>query len=180
MTGHLALLRGINVGGRNKVPMADLRDVFESGGYSSVRTYIQSGNVLFDADGPTAAIESDLEAVIARELGMELVVIVCSHRQLRSVVRDAPDGFGEQPETFHSDVVFLKAPLTPAEAMHAVQTRDGVDRAWTGRHVIYFQRLSAQRARSRLSRVVGTPQYQRMTIRNWATTTKLLALLEET
>lgn len=178
MTSYVALLRGINVGGRNKVPMADLRAAVEAGGYSSVRTYIQSGNVCFDAAGPAGGIEADLEALLERELGMELVVVVRSHRQLRSVVQDAPDGFGQQPDRFHSDVVFLRSPLTPTAAMRVVQTRDGVDRAWPGRGVVYFERLSERRAQSRMSRIVGTPEYQRMTIRSWSTTTTLLAMLD--
>jgi uncharacterized protein (DUF1697 family) len=179
MASYVALLRGINVGGKNKVPMAALRAAVESGGHRSVRTYIQSGNVLFDSNAPAAGIEADLEALLARELGMDLVVVVRSHRQLRSVVRDAPDGFGTQPERFHSDAVFLKSPLTAAQAMQVVQTRDGVDRAWPGRGVLYFERLSERRTQSRMSRIMGTPEYQLMTIRSWSTTTKLLAMLEQ-
>lgn len=179
MASYVALLRGINVGGKNKVPMAALRAAVESGGHSSVRTYIQSGNVLFDSDAPAAGIEADMEALLARELGMELVVVVRSHRQLRSVVHDAPDGFGTQPEHFHSDAVFLKSPLTAARAMQVVQTRDGVDRAWPGRGVLYFERLSERRTQSRMNRIMGTPEYRLMTIRSWSTTTKLLAMLEQ-
>jgi uncharacterized protein (DUF1697 family) len=178
MASFVALLRGINVGGRNKVPMADLRAAFESGGDSSVRTYIQSGNVLFESDRTADGIEADLEDLLARELGMQLVVVVRSLRQLRSIVRDAPEGFGQQPDTFHSDVVFLKAPLSAPRAMKVVQTRDGVDRAWPGRGVLYFERLSERRSQSRMSRIMGTPEYQRMTIRSWSTTTRLLTMLE--
>jgi uncharacterized protein (DUF1697 family) len=179
MASYVALLRGINVGGKNKVPMADLRAAFDAGGYSSVRTYIQSGNVCFDTDRPAAGIETDVEVLLARELGMELLVVVRSQRQLRSVVHDAPDGFGAQPDTFHSDVVFLKAPLTPTAAMRVVQLREGVDRAWPGRGALYFERLSARRTQSRMNRIMGTPEYRLMTIRNWSTTTKLLAMLDE-
>ena len=107
-----------------------------------------------------------------------MVVVVRTHRQLRAVVVGAPEGFGAQPDTFHSDVVFLKAPLTSADAMGVVQRRAGVDEAWPDTGVIYFQRLSARRTQSRLSRIMGTPAYQQMTIRNWATTTKLLTLLD--
>ena len=63
--------------------------------------------------------------------------------------------------------------------MRVVELRDGVDRAWPGTGVLYFQRLSARRTASRMGRIVGTPEYQRMTIRSWTTTTTLLALLDE-
>ena len=62
--------------------------------------------------------------------------------------------------------------------MRIVDLRDGVDRAWPGAGVIYFARLSARRTQSRMSRIVGTPEYQQMTIRSWSTTTKLLGLLD--
>ena len=178
MTTYLALLRGINVGGRNPVAMADLRAAFEDAGHRSVSTYIQTGNVLFDTDAPSASLEDELEAVLERRFGFPLVVVVRSHRQLRSVVTKAPDGFGSAPDTYHSDVIFLKGGLTSRRAMGVVQLREGVDRAWAGSGVLYFERLSARRTASRMSSIVGTPEYQRMTIRSWTTTTKLLALLD--
>jgi uncharacterized protein (DUF1697 family) len=176
---YVALLRGINVGGRNAVAMADLRDAFESHGCTSVSTYIQSGNVLFDSEIPRRSLEAEIESLLERSLGLPLTVVVRSHRQLRGIVRDAPDGFGQEPERFHSDVVFLKAPLTSRQAMEVVELRDGVDQAWPGAGVLYFARLSERRTQSRLNRIMGTPQYRRMTGRNWSTTTKLLWLLDE-
>jgi uncharacterized protein (DUF1697 family) len=171
---YLALLRGINVGGKNPVPMAELRATFEEAGFAAVRTYIQSGNVLFEASGK--ADEDGVEAMLERRFRLPLVVVLRTHRQLRAVVEGAPEGFGRQPDTFHSDVVFLKAPLTSRQAMRAVELRDEVDQAWPGRGVVYFQRLSARLTSSRLNRIASTPEYKNMTIRNWRTTTKLLDL----
>lgn len=107
-----------------------------------------------------------------------LVVVVRSHQQLRAVVGEAPSGFGQQPGTYHSDVIFLKGPLTSRQAMRVVKQRDEVDQAWPGTGVVYFARLSERRTQSRMSSIVGTPEYQQMTIRSWATTTKLLGLLD--
>ena len=63
--------------------------------------------------------------------------------------------------------------------MKVVVERDGVDQAWAGTGVLYFARLSERRTQSRMSSIVGTPEYKQMTIRSWSTTTKLLALLDE-
>jgi uncharacterized protein (DUF1697 family) len=175
---HVALLRGVNVGGRNLISMADLRDAFDAEGYRGVSTYIQSGNVLFESDSARASLEDELEAMLARRLGVELVVVVRSLLQMRNVLRRSPDGFGEEPELYHSDVIFLKTPLSPARAMRVVDVREGVDQVWPGSGVLYFARLSARRAQSRMSSIVGTPEYRLMTIRSWSTTTKLLGLLE--
>jgi uncharacterized protein (DUF1697 family) len=177
-TRYVALLRGINVGGRNAVAMAELRQAFEAAGYRSVSTYIQSGNVLFESDAPRSSLEDDIEAMLERRFGVPLVVVVRSHRQLRNVVDEAPDGFGGKPRAFHSDVVFLKAGLSSRRAMRVVELREGVDQAWPGTGALYFARLSRRLSQSRMSRIVGTSEYQQMTIRSWTTTTKLLGLLD--
>ncbi|MGA7689728.1 MAG: DUF1697 domain-containing protein [Jiangellales bacterium] len=177
-TKYVVLLRGINVGGRNKVLMADLRAAFESAGYESVSTYIQSGNVLLTTDITPDGLESEIEAMLGRRFGLPLIVVVRSHEQIRAVVQRAPDGFGTDPGTHHSDTIFLKTPLTTEQVMHVVRLREGVDAVWAGDGVVYFQRLAARRTESRMSAIVGTPEYQQMTIRSWSTTMKLLALLD--
>jgi uncharacterized protein (DUF1697 family) len=176
---YVALLRGINVGGRNQVGMGELREAFESAGYNAVSTYIQSGNVLFESDAARADLEDDIEAALERRFGVPLVVVVRSHQQFRNVVEKAPAGFGDRPDTYHSDAIFLKAPLSSRQAMRIVELREGVDEAWPGTGVLYFRRLSARRVQSRMGRIAGTPEYKLMTIRSWKTTTTLLTLLDE-
>lgn len=175
----VALLRGINVGGRNPVAMADLRSILESAGYGDVRTYIQSGNVVFDSDDEAAAIEDRIEAVLSEALGLDLMVVVRSESDFRRVVDEAPDGFGVAPEKFHYDVVFLRCPLTSGEAYATIGLREGVDSAWVGTRELYFARLSERRAQSRLSKVMQSPQYRLMTIRNWRTVNKLTEMLAQ-
>ena len=175
---YVALIRGINVGGRNPVAMTDLRAALEGAGFDSVSTYIQSGNVLFRTTAAAASLESKIEKLLEARFGIPLLVVVRSHAQIRTLIDSAPDGFGAKPKTYHSDVIFLKRPLTSKQAMKVVDLRDGVDRSHPGPGVIYFERLSARRTESRMSRIVGKPEYKQMTIRNWATTTKLLELLD--
>lgn len=175
---YVALLRGINVGGRNLVAMKDLRAALEGHGLDNVGTYIQSGNVLFSTDAKPADLESAIEATLEKRFGVPLLVVVRSHRQLQSVVTRAPTGFGEDPDTYYSDTLFLKAPLSAKQVMEIVALRDGVDQAWPGTGVVYFARLGAERTKSKMSAIVGKPEYKQLTIRSWATTTKLLALLD--
>jgi uncharacterized protein (DUF1697 family) len=175
---YVALLRGINVGGRNKISMADLREIFTDAGFGNVSTYIQSGNVAFESACARAKLESDIEALLTERLESPPVVVVRSHRELRSVVVDAPAEFAARTDGYHRDVVFLKTPLTPARAMGIVQLRDGVDDAWPGPGVVYFSRLIAQKTKSKMGRIVGTPEYRLMTIRNWATTSHMVTVLD--
>jgi uncharacterized protein (DUF1697 family) len=174
---YLTLLRGINVGGKNLVRMADLRAAFEGMGFEEVVTYIQSGNVLFRAPRQRREeLAKRIESELSGALGIPLKVVLLTERDLRKVVADAPEGFGA--ETHRCDVIFLRKPLTVSKALMVVETRDGVDQVWTGPGVLYFSRLAAQATKSRMSKIVGTPEYAEMTIRSWNTTTKLLALLD--
>ena len=93
------------------------------------------------------------------------------------MVRDRPKGFGDQPDRFHSDAVFLMG-IDASAAMKVFDPRPGVDEVWPGKGVIYSQRLSAQRTKSRLSKIVGSPAYKSMTIRSWQTTLALLERME--
>ena len=172
----MALLRGINVGGRNLVSMSDLRAVFTDAGFDDVSTYIASGNVLFAA-APSDHLESDIETMLTERLDLGVVVVVRTTDQLQHVLEGAPEGFGTQPDSYYSDVVFCKAPLTSSRVMELVRPREGVDMAWPGDGVVYFQRLGERRSQSRLSTLASTPEYQLMTVRTWSTTTRLAELV---
>ena len=177
---YVALLRGINVGGKNLIGMPALKACLEDGGFENVRTYIQSGNVIFEAPKTKRdVLTKRVEDVIEAAFGLPIVVVVRSQTELASVVTDAPKGFGADPSGYRYDVVFLKEPLTASAAITDVPTRDGVDRVWPGRGVLYYSRLVSRITQSRISKMVGTPVYKQMTIRNWNTTTKLAALLDE-
>ncbi len=173
---YLALLRGINVGGKNLVKMAELRAAFERLDFDDVATYIQSGNVLFAAPRQRRdELAARIEAQLSRSFGIDLKVVLLTESQLKRVVDSAPRGFGAN--THLSDVIFLRKPLTVKKAIAVVETREGVDRAWRGPGVLYFSRLAAKASGSRLSRIAARPEYQNMTIRSWSTTTKLLGLM---
>jgi uncharacterized protein (DUF1697 family) len=181
MNTYVILIRGINVGGKNKVSMTGLRKCLEELGFSNVSTYIASGNVIVQSGKRPDEIQAQIEAALPEsfKLDSELIrVLVLTRKQLQAVIDNKPKGFGEQPEKYHSDAIFLMG-IDSAQAMPVFDPREGVDNVWPGDGVIYSQRLSAQRTKSRLNKIVGTPVYQSMTIRSWNTTTKLLKILEE-
>jgi len=180
MNAHVVLIRGINVGGKNKVPMADLKECMEKLGFSNVSTYIASGNVILESDEGAAEIRTRIEAALPERFKLDdefIRVLVLTRDQLQAVIDNKPEGFGEQPEKYHSDAIFLIG-IDSAQAMRVFKPREGVDKVWPGDGVIYSQRLSSQHTKSRLSRITATPEYQFMTIRNWSTTTKLLEITE--
>lgn len=179
MNTYLILIRGINVGGKNIVPMSALKTCLEDLGSSNVSTYIASGNVFLDSDRSPEEIKALIERTLPASFTLEselVKVLVLTPEKLRAVIENRPDGFGERPDLYHSDAIFL-IDIDAAQALPVFAPRDGVDRIWPGDGVIYFQRLSALRTKSRLSKIAGTPAYKSMTIRSWTTTTALAGLL---
>lgn len=180
MNTYLILLRGINVGGKNKVPMATLKKQLESLGFANVITYIASGNVILQSNKRADEIKELIEAMLPRsfKLDSDLIrVLVITHDQLRAIIKNKPVGFGDQPDIYYSDVIFLMGIDTDL-ALTVFDPREGVDAIWPGDTVVYTQRVGALRTKSRLSKIIGTPAYKSMTIRSWNTTTKLLHLLD--
>lgn len=181
MKTYLLLLRGINVGGKNKIPMATLKRCLETLGFSSVTTYIASGNVVLRSDKKPADIQSRIEAALPKEFALdsELVkVLVLGKAQLEAVVKNKPKGFGDQPKKYHSDVIFLMK-IKLSDALAIFNPREGVDTIWPGKEVVYSQRLSAKRTKSRLNVIMISPLYKSMTIRTWNTVVKLLDIMND-
>jgi uncharacterized protein (DUF1697 family) len=176
---YAALLRGINVGGNNLIKMAELKACFETLGFKDVRTYIQSGNVLFrTGTADPAGLVRQLEEALSKTFNYTARLVLRSDAEMRAIIARAPKDFGSDPSTYRYDVIFLKEPLTAAEAMQSVSTKEGVDQAFAGNSVLYFQRLTSKATQSRLTRIISMPVYQSMTIRNWNTTTRLLKMME--
>ncbi len=180
LTKYVVLLRGINVGGKNKLPMSELKKCLEEAGFLHVLTYIASGNVILESAKSPREVKDQIEATLPKcfALDSELIkILVLTREQLKKVVDAKPQGFGEQPEIYHSDVIFLMD-MDIGEVLPVFNPRSGVDAVWPGEGVVYSQRLSAERTKNRLNKIMGTRQYKSMTIRTWNTVTKLLKLMD--
>lgn len=176
----VALLRGINVGGHNVIKMADLRASFAGMGFTDVETLIASGNVVFTAKRASKSkLIADIEQRLSRDFRYRSRVHVVSADELTQVVAEAPTGFGGRPVTYRYDVLFVMEPFTAKQALAQVPVTPRVDEATAGRHALYFRRLVAKAAQSHLVRLAQQPVYQHLTVRNWNTTTKLLALASQ-
>jgi uncharacterized protein (DUF1697 family) len=127
MATHVALLRGINLGGRNKVPMTDLRDIMTSLGHTGVATYIQSGNVVFSTDREdAAAVAAEIEKAIEARLGVRSPVLVLSHADLAQIAQDNP--YQDEPNLRAVHVVFLPAEPPPEMIASVAEAQDMVAR----------------------------------------------------
>ena len=174
----VALLRGINVGGNNVIKMSELKALFEEIGFTSVATYIQSGNVIFDAGEDTkAAAMEKITAALQKKLGNPIKTALLSAREMQKIIEQRPAGFGDEKELYKYDVIFLLDPLHAREAIQHIKAREGVDAFYEGPKAVYVTRLISCLTKSYLPKIVETPIYQDITIRNWNTTQKLGELL---
>jgi uncharacterized protein (DUF1697 family) len=181
VTTQVVLIRGINVGGKNPVAMSGLREVLEELGCTNVVTLLASGNAVVDSALKSSELAAKLEQQLPKRFSLhdEVVkVLVLTAKQLRSIVDQRPTGFGDQPTKYHSDAIFL-IDIAIDDAMKVFDPREGVDAIWPGTAVVYSQRLSSMRTKSRLNKMIGTPAYKSMTIRSWATTMKLVGILDQ-
>ena len=179
MTTYLALLRGINVGGNNVIRMADLRAFLAERGFDGVRTYIQSGNVIWnDAAATEDEAHSRIDNALSDLLANEVTSVVLSAERLAAVVAGAPTGFGGDPDAFRYDVMFLMPGLDARAVAADLPVREGVDTAVAGDGAVFFTRRIDAALRSYMPKIVGTPIYRQMTIRNWNTTTRLLGMVD--
>jgi uncharacterized protein (DUF1697 family) len=173
---QIALLRGVNVGGRNRVPMPALREALEASGLEQVVTYVQSGNVVLESSAKPAALARDVESVIADAFALEIAVVVRTRAELAKVVRHDPLGelAGDEAKLYQVSFCAEK-PEQEAVAKVAERAVDGERLLAHGReiyawfpHGVGRSKLAAQLSKQKLGTVV--------TARNWTTVKKLLEL----
>ena len=186
MATHVALLRGINLGGRNKVAMADLRALVGELGHADVATYIQSGNVLFTAprDADCGEVARGMTEAIAAKLGVTAPVVVVTREELGQIHAASP--FPDEPDPRRVHAVVLSAPPGPEltaklDAAVAQSTAKGDPSTVTAIGRTLYLHTPAGYGNSDLAaavvRVVSSPKAGVTgTARNWATMTKLLEL----
>jgi uncharacterized protein (DUF1697 family) len=186
---HVALLRGVNVLGRNKMSMVELREVVSSLGFSDVTTYIQTGNVLFStahSDADSVGLADRIEVALAEQLAVRPAVVVVGRAELTQVVRDNPFPSEDDPRRLHA--VFLReAPdlqeiSSVTSAVNRAHTKASRDGARVVGRVLYLwtpDGFAHSILRAELSR--GGQHRTPMpsgTARNWATVNRLVSLLE--
>jgi uncharacterized protein (DUF1697 family) len=183
MPRYVALLRGINLGGRNKVAMADLRQIAASLGHTEIATYIQSGNLVFTSpDASVISLADALEQEIARRLAVQPAVVVLSRAELARVVADNPFPQETSPRCLHA--VFRRGEMSPeaiaaiAAAQQSARAKGSRDEAVVVGRTLFLRTpdgLGRSELATQLARASGQATG---TARNWATVTRLMAMLD--
>jgi uncharacterized protein (DUF1697 family) len=169
---YIALLRGINVGGKNLIQMRELKEIFESLGFENVRTYIQSGNVLFESDNE---IESEairvLEPALKNRLGNEINVFIRSAAEIRTIVKLNPFGRIKTDAKYY--VTFIQKPLKIKPELPMFSPNKDVEIIGINKREIYSRSIMVN-GRSGFPNNYSEKEFGiKATTRNWTTVCKL-------
>ena len=116
MIRYIAFLRGVNISGKNKVPMAELKRCFEELDFSEVKTYLNSGNVAFSSDEDNIEVlTSQAEMIINRQFGLDIPVFVISKEKLEDILQNAPEWWGDENKEIYDNLIFIMPPATFSE-----------------------------------------------------------------
>lgn len=175
---YAALLRGINVGGNNKISMKELKAACERAGMERVETYIQSGNVVFVSGRSKTELTALWEEMMVETFGLPIRVLLVSLDEMRTIVEAVPE-FWTNDAAMRSDVMFLWQEADDASALEQLKTNPDVDRTLYVPGAILWSLDKANYTKSGMNKLIGTRLYKQMTVRNVNTTRKLYALMQE-
>ncbi|HEX3568424.1 MAG TPA: DUF1697 domain-containing protein [Candidatus Saccharimonadales bacterium] len=174
---YVALLRGINVGGKSMVSMQELRGTIERAGMSNVSTYINSGNIICESDLPRAVVTNTIEQAIEQKFGFAIHVVVLDRDRLLAIARALPKDWTNDAH-MKCDVMFLWEHVDSPDVLKQVTLKPGIDHAHYVPGAILWAVDRDAVARSGLLRLIGTELYKHMTVRNCNTVRKLATLVK--
>ncbi|CAN5432277.1 DUF1697 domain-containing protein [soil metagenome] len=161
------------------IKMADLKVSFEKAGFTNILTYINSGNVIFESTGKTTQEIIDiLEKKLSKDFDYESHVVVRSQTELKKMKNDAPKSWTTSTD-LRRYVGFLQDATLTKEAIAEIPVREGVDELDHRENVLYMTTKLAEKTKSGFTRMIGKPIYKKMTIRDYKTVLKVLALMEK-
>jgi len=180
MDTWLVLLRGINVGGNNVIPMSELRDVFADMGFDDPVTYIQSGNVVVGSRRRrNAETTSGIEARLAEAFGYDARVVVRDTAEMSRIVRGIPKGWDPADGAMRHNVIFLTDHVAASALIDPETVKPEFESLKVGDGVLYWSAPMRTLTRTGMVKLSAHPAYREMTVRNLRTTVRLFDIMRE-
>jgi uncharacterized protein (DUF1697 family) len=174
---YVALLRGVNVGGKNTVKMSDLKKTFEKSGFTNVSTYINSGNVMFESEiEDVKKLTRKIDLLLQKKFAV-IKTVVLSDKQLKDVIGSVPKTW--KTGELRKYIAFVKSPSEPEDIIKEAQLKEGVDSIDKGPGVVYMSTKLAGITKSGFPKLIAKQVYKNITLRNFSTAQKLLSYMEE-
>lgn len=179
MKRYIAFLRGINISGRNKVSMADVKKGFETLGFIEVKTYLNSGNVIFSSDSDRICSHTNLiEAMLKKQLNLNVPVFVIAKEALADILQNAPDWWGNENKEIYDNLIFLLPPITFLEVFSEIgKPKEELEKIKDYNGVIFwsFSRKDYQKT-NWWAKTASTNSSNKLTIRTANTVRKILEM----
>jgi uncharacterized protein (DUF1697 family) len=176
---YVALLRGINVGGKNKVDMKMLRQACTEAGMKSVVTYINTGNIIFtDVKRNKSQLVQLLEATILKTFDLTIKVLIRNFDEMKQVIHALPNTWTNDQQ-MKSDVLFLSEEYDSEEILQQLPIKSGIDTVHYVSGAILWSVERKNITKSGMHKLIGTKLYRNVTIRNVNTTRKIVSLMQE-
>lgn len=175
---YVALLRGINVGGNNKVSMSTLKEILVAAGLKDVSTYINSGNVFFNSTERQATLVKKIEDAIEKEFGFAVKVLLRDLPNITEVVKTLPESWVNDTK-MKCDVMFLWDAVDEPKVLEQLPIKTEIDEIKYVPGAILWRVDRENVTKSGMLKIIGTPLYKQMTIRNCNTVRKLLNIMEK-
>ena len=177
MIRYIALLRGINISGKNKIPMAELKKGFEDLGFSDVRTYLNSGNVMFSCrEDDITGITKRIEKMIGDVFTLDIPVFVIKTEELKDIVRHAPEWWGTADKSIYDNLIFIMPPTTFTEVYEEIgEPKEGLEKIMEYDNAVFWSfDLKNHRKTNWWPKTAALPIGSRLTIRTANTVRKLI------
>lgn len=172
---YVALLRGINVGGNNKVPMPELKKMFEDLGFTDVHTYINSGNVIFMGN---KSLLKNVEPAFSKRFGFSVRFLFVDQKKLQKIHNAIPAEWVNDAVQ-KTDVWFLWDEYAKESSLELLSINEEVDQVLYIHGVIIWHMLKMHYSKSGMNKIIGTTMYQNLTARNVNTVRKLVKLMKD-
>ena len=173
---YVALLRGVNVGGKSMVKMTEIKKVLEKEEFSKVSTYINSGNILFESEKKNSELTKEIEKIL-KDNFFEIGTVVLSDDDLKDVLQQVPQSWKQ--DDVRKYIGFLKDSIRAEDVIQVAELKEGIDFIDKGPHVVYMTTKMEGLTKSSFPKLISKPIYKQITIRNVNTAQKLLTLLEK-
>lgn len=179
MKRYIALLRGINISGKNKVPMAELKQCFEALDFVEIRTYLNSGNVIFSSEeADIAALTDRIEEELQRQFGLKIPVFVLPQEELADILAHAPDWWGTGNKAIYDNLIFILPPATFAEVYREIGApKEGLEQILAYHAAVFwsFSRTEYQKT-NWWPKTASLPVGSKLTIRTANTLRKIVQM----
>ena len=176
----VALLRGVNVGGKNMISMSSLKKSFETTGFNNVTTYINSGNIIFTAkEGDARKLETKIERMLSKDYELESKVVVRSLSELAKLVESLPPGWSANDSSWRYNVIFLRHSIDSEKILDELPAKTDVEQIVYRPGTLLWSAQVSKLSQTIFVKLSSRKVFQDMTVRNLNTTKKLYELMKK-